>query len=281
MKFSLWTQYGALNSKPIFDSFRVGCHSLGHVCSDNDPNSDIDVIWSVLWNGRMAPNKAIWDNNKSINKPTVVLEVGAIKRGTTWRVGLNGVNREGYLGPTGNNDTRAKLLGLNLKPWKYNDGPIILCSQHPRSQQWEKMPNVRNWVIEIIDEIRNYTNKTIIIRPHPRSPLPNIEVEFKNVIRDEPQKISGTYDDYNFNTNNAWAVINWSSNPAIDAVINGIPVFVGPSSRAWDVANHSLKTINEPLRPDRQQWLNDLAHTEYTKEEISLGIPIKNLTSQL
>jgi len=33
--------------------------------------------------------------------------------------------------------------------------------------------------------------------------------------------------------------------------------------------------------PDRQQWLNDYAHTEYTIEEIATGIPLKNLTSRL
>jgi hypothetical protein len=33
--------------------------------------------------------------------------------------------------------------------------------------------------------------------------------------------------------------------------------------------------------PDRTQWLNDYAHTEYTVEEISQGIPLKRLTDKL
>ena len=33
--------------------------------------------------------------------------------------------------------------------------------------------------------------------------------------------------------------------------------------------------------PDRQQWLNDYAHTEYTLDEISAGEPLKYLTSKL
>jgi hypothetical protein len=111
-----------------------------------------------------------------------------------------------------------------------------------------------------------------------------IELEFKhvkNISRDIPIKINGTYDDYNFKYDHAWAVVNWSSNPAVEAVRNGIPVFVGPSSLAWDVGNRSLDTINSPLRPDRQQWLNDLAHTEFTIQEIAAGLPLNQLTKQL
>jgi hypothetical protein len=35
------------------------------------------------------------------------------------------------------------------------------------------------------------------------------------------------------------------------------------------------------MRPSRQQWLNDYAHTEYTIKEIAQGLPLKNLTSKL
>ena len=83
MKFSLWTNYGALNSRPVFDAFRSGAVALGHSCVDNDSHSDVDVIWSVLFSGRMAPNKAIWERNVAQSKPTIVLEVGGIKRNNT------------------------------------------------------------------------------------------------------------------------------------------------------------------------------------------------------
>src|SRR6056300_1725197 len=116
MKFSLWRRYGALNSGPVFDAFATGARSLGWHCVDNDDTADVDVIWSVLWNGRMAQNKAIWDRARSQSKPVVVLEVGGIKRGTTWKVGINGINRLAYFGDTGNSSSRVSLLGLECKP---------------------------------------------------------------------------------------------------------------------------------------------------------------------
>ena len=61
----------------------------------------------------------------------------------------------------------------------------------------------------------------------------------------------------------------------------GVPVFVGPDSLAYDVGNSNLAKINNPSMPDRTQWLNDIAYTEWTIEEISTGFPIKRLTSKL
>ena len=283
MKFSLWTQYGALNSKPIFDAFRLGCHSLGFTCVDNSDDADVDVIWSVLFSGRMAANKAIWERNTANAKPTIVLEVGGINRGTTWKVGLNGINRDAYFGPCDNNDDRHRLLGLSLKPWRTHGEYILICGQHDKSLQWQGMSSMSNWFMQTYREIRKHTSRPIIFRPHPRCQLPHIELGLKNVYRQQPGKISGSYDDYDMGFNDIWATISYSSNPGIHSIINGIPAFVGPSSLAYDVGNDIdfLHDIEKPLTPDRQQWLNDYAHTEWTVQEISQGIPLNLLTNRL
>tara|TARA_R110000796_G_scaffold149699_5_gene266536 strand:- start:3969 stop:4805 length:837 start_codon:yes stop_codon:yes gene_type:complete len=277
MKFSLWTQYGALNSKPIFDAFANSLNSNGHVVVYNDSSADINVIWSVLFNGRMAGNKAVWEQQK----PTIVLEVGGIKRGTTWKVGLNGINRDAYFGPSSNNNTRANELGLKLSPWKYTGEYILIAGQHDKSLQWKDMPSMATWVHDTITFIRAQTDRPIIFRPHPRCPLPAIEHDFKDVKRQTPKQIQNTYDDFDMQFDNIWATVSWSSNPGIHSVINGVPAFTGPSSLAFDVAEQNLRNIDNPLYGDRTQWLNDYAHTEYTIEEISQGIPLKHLTSKL
>ena len=105
--------------------------------------------------------------------------------------------------------------------------------------------------------------------------------DFKNVIRQTPIKIDATYDDYDFNVRDAWATVCSSSNPGPHSIIAGIPAFVDDSSLAFDVGNNNLHNIMNPHMPDRQQWLNDYAHTEYTLDEISAGIPLKHLTSKL
>ena len=282
MKFNLHARYGALNSKPVFDAFHAGANALGNDVVF-DGNDGIDVIWSVLFNGRMGGNRAIWETNQKQERPTIVLEVGGIKRGDTWKVGLNGINRDAYFGPSGNDNSRSNNIGLALAPWTYQGEYILVCGQHDKSLQWTNMSRMSNWFLDTYDEIRKYSNRTIIFRPHPRCRLEHIERGLVNVIRQDPQYINGTYDDFNLGFENIWATINWSSNPGIHSIIAGVPAFVGPSSLAYPVANDlaNIRNIEDPIRPDRQQWLNDYAHTEWTIEEISQGIPLKRLTSKL
>ena len=283
MKFSLWTQYGALNSKPVFDAFRMGCSTLGYETVNDSHDSDVDVIWSVLFNGRMAPNKTIWEKNRTSGKPTIVLEVGGIKRGTTWKVGLNGINRDAYFGPANNNSDRVHELGLTLKPWCTTGEYILICGQHDKSLQWQGMPSMSNWVMNTIEKIQKNTDRPIVFRPHPRCPLPHIEHEFKNVSRQDPQKIDGTYDDFDMSFNNVYATVSYSSNPGIHSILEGVPAFVGYESLAYATANDIdfLHDIENPLMPDRTQWLNDYAWTEYTIKEIQNGVPLKRLTNMI
>ena len=46
MKFSLFTDYGALNSKEVFDAFASGITNCGHTYSYNEYDCDVPVIWS-------------------------------------------------------------------------------------------------------------------------------------------------------------------------------------------------------------------------------------------
>jgi hypothetical protein len=279
MKFSLWTHNGALNSAPVFDAFAHSLLAAGHDVSYNNTNSDVNVIWSVLWNGRMARNEAVWHQDK----PTIVLEVGGIQRGTTWKVGLNGINRDAYFGPTGMDDLRVRNLGLKLKPWRKDGEYILICGQHDKSLQWSKMPRMSNWFLQTYDEIRKHTDRPIIFRPHPRCKLEHIERGLKHVYRQEPRHVANTYDDFDMGFDNIWATISYSSNPGIHSILNGVPAFVSTHSLAYDAGNDIdfLHDIEQPVMPDRTQWLNDYAHTEYTIEEISQGIPLKRLTDKL
>lgn len=279
MKFSLWTDYGALNSRPVFDAFANSLVDNRHTVVYNDNSADVDCIWSVLFNGRMARNKTIWENKK----PTIVLEVGGINRGTTWKVGLNGINRDAYFGEQDNDRTRADHLGLVCKPWRSNGDFILICGQHDKSLQWQNMPRMSTWFLETYDEIRKYTQRPIVFRPHPRCRLDHIERGLKNVYRQEPNHIANTYDDFDMGFDNVWATVSYSSNPGPHSCINGVPAFVSTHSLAYSVGNDIdfLHDIENPMMPDRQQWLNDYAHTEYTIEEISQGLALKNLTNKL
>jgi hypothetical protein len=96
---------------------------------------------------------------------------------------------------------------------------------------------------------------------------------------DKPRIAFGTYDDFYFDRvlGGAHCVLNWNSGPGPQAVIAGVPAFVGPDSLASTIANWDLAQIENPPRPDRTAWLEQLAHTEWTVEEIRSGVPFKRL----
>ncbi len=278
INFKIYRQYGALNSQPVFDAFEVGLKHLGHNITAG--NEDVAVIWSVLWNGRMVGNRQVYHQCLQTNKPVIVLEVGGIQRGTTWKVGLNGVNR-GAFSLEQTDPCRAEKLGLMLKPWRTAGDHILICGQHERSLQWENMSRMSQWVADTIRDIRKYSDRKIFVRPHPRCPIVMPAAAYKDIERQQPIKITGTYDDFDLKFKGVHAVVSWSSNPGIRSVINGVPAVVGPLSLAYDVAEHDLSNIENLCMPDRQSWLNEYAHTEWTVEEIRQGIPLSRLLPKI
>lgn len=282
MKISLWTKYGALNSKPVFDAFAQGAAKLGYFVVYNTHNADVSVIWSMLWQGRMQGNREVWNMSKQKNKPVIVLEIGAIKRGHTWKMAVNGIGNTAYYNLQDTDDTRIKKLDLKLHPWKINTCPILIAGQQANSQQWNSPYHMQEWLKEILSRIRKFTTRKIIIRPHPRCPI-NFQKysHVENVELQIPNKISNTYDDYDYDMKKISVVFNYSSNPGTLAAIHGTPIFVSNKSLAWPVSNVDFSLIENPQTPDRQKWLEKISFTEWTTEELSTGYPLSRLTSQL
>lgn len=280
MLISLFTQFGALNSRPIFEGFAEGCRQLGFKVVENDINAEIFVIWSVLWHGRMKNNQEIWNLAKKTGKKIIVLEVGGLVRGKTWRVGLGHVNNLGNFWKTENFDfERPKKLGISLLPHQKTGKNILICGQHTKSEQWKCRPDPVTWLINLVNEIRIHTDRSIVFRPHPRDTewtqnLPDLGIKIQN-----PQKIHGTYDDFDHERDflSAWCVINPSSNTGIQAAIAGIPVFCDTDSLAYPVSNKNFENIISPTLPERENWLVRVCHTEWLVEEIRQGLPLARI----
>ncbi len=272
MKFKLYREYGALNSPPIFDAVEQGLLSLGHTVVDRD--EDVAVIWSVLWSGRMRNNKTIYDHCKRINKPVVIIEVGNLKRGETWRLSLDHINNLGYFGNSENLDTnRPDMLGVSLKsrPERHR-GEILVACQHQESLQWQGMPIMRQWCEDTIAKIKQYTNRRIIVRPHPRSPF---TFKMSNIIVEKPKRLANTYDDFDI-FYNYHCVINHNAGPAVQAAIQGIPVLCDTSSLAAPMSIE-WSQLENPTLPNREEWFLKLCHTEWTVDEIAQGVPLARL----
>ena len=278
ISFKLYREFGALNSPPIFDAIQAGIVATGNrVVTEGE---DVPVIWSVLWNGRMAGNRAVYQRAIQEKRPILIVEVGNLIRGRTWRISLNNVNGKGYFG---NDDdlNESRPLALNLKLFEKNtnrNSEILITGQHEMSLQWEAQPPMVRWVENTVRELRKYTDRPIKFRPHPRAKY-GTSGQVSGIPIEVPRKISGTYDDFDI-TYNYHCVINHNSGPGVHAAIYGTPIICDPSSLAFPVSGN-FQNIESIDLPDRTNWFVKLTHTEWTQEEIARGIPLTRLLPEI
>jgi hypothetical protein len=268
----------ALNSGPVMNAVLDSAASAGIKTQENSMSADAAVIWSVLWNGRMAANQAVYRYYRAQNKPVIIVEVGALYRGHTWKIAVNHITSAGYYGHTENLDwDRPVKLNISLATqFTYTD-EIVIAAQHPRSLQTENV-DVSNWVHQQIANVRSVSNRPIVVRPHPRARLQLTELS-QDVKVVQPQKLINTYDSYDMHYR-CHAVINYNSGPGIQAAVAGCRPLVDSSSLATPVAV-DLNDIEKPYDIDRTQWLVEICHTEYTVEEIIRGIWLKRIRPAL
>lgn len=273
----IYNEHGALNSAPILSAVESGLRRSGYSVVPH--GEDMPVIWSVLWSGRMLPNRQIYKLARAAGKPVMIIEVGNLARGQTWRISLDNINRLGDFGQGELDPSRSTKLGVRLRPPQQMRRPeILIASQHEKSLQWESQPSMADWISEMIKLLRNHTDRKILVRPHPRS-----RIESRSFGRDveliTPKKLLNTYDDFDIDYS-YHSVINHNSGPAVQAAIAGTPVICDTTSLAYPVSDQ-VENIEHPTLPDRQQWFDQLCHTEWTVPEIARGEPFVRIKNSI
>ena len=182
MRIEAWPMHGPLNSKNIFAKFIASMQKTGDdVHINKETNGDVAVIWSVLWQGRMQSYKSIWERYRTQGKPVIVIEVGGLRRNLSFKIGINGINRDADFANQEFDDQRWPLFTHELRPWNPTGDLIVICGQHDTSEQWKGLPKMSNWIEQQIIEIRKYTTRPILVRPHPRNTITFDENKFTNV----------------------------------------------------------------------------------------------------
>lgn len=284
MNVYLAKEYGAQNSAPVFDAFERGILLAGDSVVDDIGTADAVVIWSWLFAGRMSGNRMVLSRAIEKGIPVIVLEVGALKRGDSWKVGINGINNAAtWCDPFQPN--RFYQFGIFIPAWKTDGEFITIFTQRPDSNQWAQMPPMDAWLRKMLADLRDRSDRPIVVRPHPRDKFTrfNFIRDFKDVYFDEPQHIDKSYDSYNhqYIMDRTFIAVNYSSGPGVQAALDGTHILCGEDSLAWDVSLQSIDAINEPPERNRKEWLQKLAHTEFFTDEMASGIVWQNLKKKL
>ena len=271
----------AQNSGPVMQAMLDSLYAAGIATQENSWDADAVIIWSVLWAGRMAANQAVWSHYRSLGRPVIIIDVGALYRGETWKIAINSVTATGYYGHQENLDwDRPRKLGISLAINVSRNPRIVIAAQHARSQQVVGLASMEGWVVDQVQRLRAVTDRPIVVRPHPRSPLdPAGLVHLPvDVVIEQPQKIANSYDSYNL-AFDCHAIVNHNSGPGTQAALAGTRPMVDSTSLAHAVSI-DLHDIERSYTADRDRWLVEICHTEYTVKEIQQGSWLRRLDAQ-
>ena len=261
MRIAYFPKQVARNGAPVLNAFLDSCRDNGIDTVENSLDADMAVIWSVLWSGRMTGNQAIYEHYRMAGRAVIIIDVGALRRGVTWKIAVNHITALGRYGHQHNLDPdRARHLGLVLAPHTGGDA-VLIAAQHAHSLQVAPLPSMESWILQQIDLVKQHTDRPIVLRPHPRS-----QIKIPGVETETPRRLTDTYDDFDLKFN-YHAVINYNSGVGIRAGMASAPLITDVTSLAHPVSIR-YDQLDSPPELDRAQWLIEIAHTEYTLEEI-------------
>ena len=177
--------------------------------------------------------------------------------------------------------------GVVIKDWHSPGNNIIIMGQKENDSSlvslYQKYNSFWDWVIEVVMTVRQYSDRPIKIRPHPRNVARGIagikdtlaKLNLKNVELAEhiPEGGNQGGESLDKELSNAYCVITYNSLSGIESVCEGIPTFaLDNGSMVFPVAHTDLRQIenlnyNMPLK----DWQNKIAYTMWNKEEVVSG----------
>jgi hypothetical protein len=163
----------------------------------------------------------------------------------------------------------SKDLNIQLEDNKFRGKNILLCLQ--RNGGWS-MGNVdiNNWIESVVSKIRKYSDRPIVLRPHPKdndaatylkkvNQNSNIKISYNKTIEQDLEK--------------AWCVVNHNSSSIVGAIIKGHSAFITDPhhSQCAEVANTDFSLIERPLIFDRIKWLERISMFHWKFSELENG----------
>ena len=169
----------------------------------------------------------------------------------------------------------SHALNISLDPPQTNPGGhILICMQRDGGFAMKALDPLV-WLQQKISEIRRYTDRTIMVRPHPGAYKPTDFLQFRSrhyQTKLGVQVLEPSMARLTDNLKLAHAAVFFNSSASVAAACAGIPIFVDDVSCVrWEVANKDIAKIESPEKYGRQQWINDLAAAHWSDDDAKEG----------
>lgn len=241
----------------VIRSFFEGCPEEKELIEGfNFKPSDVAVVFGV-YKSKVPiswPRGEVIRRQRENYKDVIVLETGYINRGDGinhhYAAGFNGLNGRADFKNNNMPGDRFSLLNVDVKPWRTGKN-IVLCGQVPWDASVDHTDHIQ-WMTNAYKAIRAESYREVIVRHHP-----------------QVQKSTRTFLE---DISDAHCVVTFNSNSAVEAAIEGVPVFAfDEGSMAWPICGKAFSQIEKPITPYRDQWLNNLAYCQWTLDEMKEG----------
>lgn len=168
----------------------------------------------------------------------------------------------------------SKNTGIMLDDYKKKGRHILVMMQ--RQGGWSMAGHdVVDWTLNVIREIKKYSDRQIILRAHPGDRNSKHYLYDRNSkLRNIPDvKISHPNTPLEHDLTKAWAVVNHNSSAAVGPIIKGYNCFITDpkNSQCREVSNTDFSLIERPKQFDRLKWLERISMFHWSFAELSSG----------
>ena len=220
--------------------------------------ADLAVMWSVRW-------PTVIGDYRARRRPFLVMEraflgdqLAAVSLGYT---GLKG--RADFCNEDVPDDRWQRFAGL-MQPWRYDDAGYVLVVGQVPSDTAVAGTNIGHWAQQTIYHVRSLLpDVEVVYRPHPADLTPRLPNGARISEGPLAADLAG-----------AAVAVTFNSTVGVDAALAGVPVVaMDEGSMAWPVAAHQVSqhSLLEQPEPDREEWGERLAYTQWAHAEISAG----------
>lgn len=167
---------------------------------------------------------------------------GYFHRGTFYRVTANAFQHDGC-------GERMRDPGVTIEPWRTGGRHVLVCPPDDAIAALMGF-DADAWLCDVMRRLEANTDRPIKVRPRDHEQIRPLQDDLRD----------------------AWALVTWASNAAVEALLAGVPVFCTGDCAASVMGRSDPIGIEYPSYPDdRYEWAATLAANQWTLDEIRRG----------
>lgn len=258
-----------------------GFEELGHTPmfrrdSVFTPDQTEDIFGLVVVQGLRGKAPEIRACYRRRGVPVLVADAGHLRRDLAYH--RLSINDHEWIAPGPCPADRWKALKLDIKP-RGKGEHILILGQMPNdsSHNWGKEQIVQ-WARALVRELRRYSDRPIIWRPHPRG---EFEIGHKETGVQTSWHFQRTLDQ---DFADAHVALTMCSTAGFEAILAGVPCYTRTPAFYQELAFQDLEHLEDAPLPsvkEREAFCRRVAYTQWQVREYHTGEPQRHYLAWL